>query len=117
MTKPIPPLLHNFPPEEEVSKEEVLAFMKRNIGTFFSSNQIGLKFGLGKNAARKRLELLTEEGEIERSMDKRLVSYFVPAPAGSIGLSREHNIDKPLSEDYKRRMGNMYELIEERRLK
>lgn len=116
MTKRIEPLLHNFPPVEEVTKEEILAFMNRNIGTFFSSNQIGAKFGLGKNAARNRLELLTEAGEIERSMDKRLVSYFVPAPTGSIGLSREVS-DKPLSETYKRSMSNIYELIDERRLK
>jgi hypothetical protein len=117
MTKPIIPLLHNFPPVEDVTKEEVLAFMQRNIGTFFSSNAIGEKFNLGKNAARNRLEALIADGEIERSMDKRLVSYFIPAPAGSIGLSREHNIDKPLSEDYKRKMRHVYELIDERRIK
>lgn len=114
---PIGQAFHCNTPEEEATKEEVLAFMQRNMGAFFSSNDIGIKFGLGKNAARNRLEALTEAGEIERCMDKRLVSYVVPAPAGRIGASREVDRDKPLSERYKSSMKNMYAIIEERRVK
>ncbi len=50
-------------------------------------------------------------------MDKRLVSYVVPAPAGRIGSSREVDRDKPLSERYKSSMKKMYAIIEERRVK
>ncbi len=106
----------NKPPVGPSSVADVLEYMQNNRGHYFSLAQISTKFGLGKNAARARLERLAGYGDVLRSKYRSLVYYFVPAPKGTMALSRSQDF-KPLKKSYTNAMAVVYAIIEERRLK